>query len=452
MCQDLSFINFGTCDQSLGFGVQSGFCGEIFGCKDQSDLFHQPSLFSSMEQCVTECHCQDLSNLEFQVDSYCPQTSGFALSNGKCQKFSACSDFLKGSILAPALHPTAEACEYVCKAHLRSFETFLGKPVGWGMATHGKRDPPEYDQVFPRKPKVQRLDIKFSNSNYKRMEADLKSLIEEHFELEKADLTRMVNDQLRAMGVKVRTLAPTRLSVVPTFTPPTAYTFPPTPARKRPPQQQQGEKEEQQDTQTSSSSFSSSDSSSFVGPQQSDESLSLLPPAPPPVTIPPSPKAPLTCETSKASCENVDTFSCNYWTKDGECSANPDFMLDSCKLSCCPVQCPQQESNEQVEQVEVPEIERMNEQNELEIQQLILGRWLPQQNGVRSDSSTWFQQQLQKQVTDTLAQQQLQQEQLETYLKQLQADEMQWQQQAAAQAQANQQQYLVQQQQQQQQQ
>lgn len=88
-CNDLSGLDFGECEMVLGIALVDNVCQEISGCSYFSNgVDYSNDFFSSMEAC-SSCPeaCLDLGTVDFGL---CDQFLGFAYLNGSCSPVSGC--------------------------------------------------------------------------------------------------------------------------------------------------------------------------------------------------------------------------------------------------------------------------------------------------------------------------------------------------------------------------
>lgn len=118
-CEDLTDVDFGLCDQFLGYGLINGQCTPISGCGyvAADGLDYSIAIHSSPEECAATCSdpsdCEDLANLDF---GSCEMIVGFGMVDGSCQVIVGCSTVADNGIdYANAIYPSETACAAVCE-------------------------------------------------------------------------------------------------------------------------------------------------------------------------------------------------------------------------------------------------------------------------------------------------------------------------------------------------
>ena len=89
-------MNFGLCDQFLGYGLVNGICSAISGCGTiVGNIDYAPALSSSIESCQNGCmtisdalECSNLANVDFGA---CAMPLGYGVIGNQCQMISGCS-------------------------------------------------------------------------------------------------------------------------------------------------------------------------------------------------------------------------------------------------------------------------------------------------------------------------------------------------------------------------
>jgi hypothetical protein len=129
-CSNLAGINFGLCDQFLGYGIINGICSPISGCGTiVGNIDYSTALVESLESCQIGCEniseapaCSDLSNVDFGA---CAMPLGYGLIDNQCQMISGCST-ISGTIdYASSLYSTADSCQLCISGGVTSLSNFV---------------------------------------------------------------------------------------------------------------------------------------------------------------------------------------------------------------------------------------------------------------------------------------------------------------------------------------
>ena len=129
-CSNLSGINFGICDQFLGYGLVNGICSPISGCGTiVGNIDYAPALSSSIESCQTGClnlsdapACSNLANVDFGV---CAMPLGFGIIGNECQMISGCST-ISGTIdYSNSLYSTSDSCQLCLSGGIELVKNFV---------------------------------------------------------------------------------------------------------------------------------------------------------------------------------------------------------------------------------------------------------------------------------------------------------------------------------------
>lgn len=129
-CTNLTGIDFGICDQFLGYGLVNGICSPISGCGTiVGNIDYAPALSPSMESCQTGClnfldapPCSNLANIDFGV---CAMPLGFGLIGNECQMISGCST-ISGTIdYSNSLYSTADSCQLCLSGGIELINNFV---------------------------------------------------------------------------------------------------------------------------------------------------------------------------------------------------------------------------------------------------------------------------------------------------------------------------------------
>ena len=129
-CSNLAGINFGLCDQFLGYGIINGICIPISGCGTiVGNIDYSPALSSSMESCQNGCmtisdalECSNLANVDFGV---CAMPFGYGIIGSQCQMISGCST-ISGTIdYASSLYSTADSCQLCLSGGIELIKNFV---------------------------------------------------------------------------------------------------------------------------------------------------------------------------------------------------------------------------------------------------------------------------------------------------------------------------------------
>lgn len=115
-CFDLAGIDFGPCDEVLGWGLLNGECREISGCEaiDPNGIDYSKFIHPNRVSCALACDmvCLDLAGLDF---GDCEMLLGWALLNGVCSDISGCSTIASDSVdYGPILFSSPQACRDAC--------------------------------------------------------------------------------------------------------------------------------------------------------------------------------------------------------------------------------------------------------------------------------------------------------------------------------------------------
>ena len=129
-CSNLAGVNFGLCDQFLGYGIINGICSPISGCGTiVGNIDYSTALVESLESCQIGCEniseapaCSDLSNVDFGA---CAMPLGYGLIDNQCQMISGCST-ISGTIdYASSLYSTADSCQLCISGGVTSLSNFV---------------------------------------------------------------------------------------------------------------------------------------------------------------------------------------------------------------------------------------------------------------------------------------------------------------------------------------
>jgi hypothetical protein len=129
-CTNLTGINFGLCDQFLGYGLVNGICSPISGCGTiVGNIDYAPALSSSIESCQTGClnlsdapACSNLANVDFGV---CAMPLGFGIIGNECQMISGCST-ISGTIdYSNSLYSTSDSCQLCLSGGIELIKNFV---------------------------------------------------------------------------------------------------------------------------------------------------------------------------------------------------------------------------------------------------------------------------------------------------------------------------------------
>lgn len=129
-CSNLAGINFGLCDQFLGYGIINGICSPISGCGTiVGNIDYSTALVELLESCQMGCEniseapaCSDLSTIDFGA---CAMPLGYGLIDNQCQMISGCST-ISGTIdYASSLYSTADSCQLCISGGVTSLKDFL---------------------------------------------------------------------------------------------------------------------------------------------------------------------------------------------------------------------------------------------------------------------------------------------------------------------------------------
>jgi hypothetical protein len=129
-CSNLAGINFGLCDQFLGYGIINGICSPISGCGTVvGNIDYSTALVESLESCQIGCEniseapaCSDLSNVDFGA---CAMPLGYGLIDNQCQMISGCST-ISGTIdYASSLYSTADSCQLCLSGGIELIKNFV---------------------------------------------------------------------------------------------------------------------------------------------------------------------------------------------------------------------------------------------------------------------------------------------------------------------------------------
>jgi hypothetical protein len=129
-CSNLAGVNFGLCDQFLGYGIINGICSPISGCGTiVGNIDYSTALVESLESCQMGCEniseapaCSDLSNVDFGA---CAMPLGYGLIDNQCQMISGCST-ISGTIdYASSLYSTADSCQLCISGGVTSLSNFV---------------------------------------------------------------------------------------------------------------------------------------------------------------------------------------------------------------------------------------------------------------------------------------------------------------------------------------
>ena len=129
-CSNLAGINFGLCDQFLGYGIINGICSPISGCGTiVGNIDYSTALVESLESCQIGCEniseapaCTDLSNVDFGA---CAMPLGYGLIDNQCQMISGCSTILGTIDYASSLYSTADSCQLCISGGVTSLKDFI---------------------------------------------------------------------------------------------------------------------------------------------------------------------------------------------------------------------------------------------------------------------------------------------------------------------------------------
>jgi hypothetical protein len=129
-CTNLTGINFGLCDQFLGYGIINGICSPISGCGTiVGNIDYSTALVESLESCQMGCEniseapaCSDLSNVDFGA---CAMPLGYGLIDNQCQMISGCSTILGTIDYASSLYSTADSCQLCLSGGIELVKDFV---------------------------------------------------------------------------------------------------------------------------------------------------------------------------------------------------------------------------------------------------------------------------------------------------------------------------------------
>ena len=129
-CTNLTGVNFGLCDQFLGYGLVNGICSAISGCGTiVGNIDYAPALSSSIESCQNGCmtisdalECSNLANVDFGV---CAMPLGYGIIGSQCQMISGCST-ISGTIdYSNSLYSTADSCQLCLSGGIELIKNFV---------------------------------------------------------------------------------------------------------------------------------------------------------------------------------------------------------------------------------------------------------------------------------------------------------------------------------------
>jgi hypothetical protein len=115
-CTNLANVDFGVCDQFLGYGLVNGICSPISGCGTiVGNVDYAPALSSSIESCQNGCmtiseapECSNLANVNFGA---CAIPLGYGIIGSQCQMISGCSTISGTTDYSSSLYTTADSCQ-----------------------------------------------------------------------------------------------------------------------------------------------------------------------------------------------------------------------------------------------------------------------------------------------------------------------------------------------------
>ena len=84
-CEDLAGFDFGDCEAILGWGVIDGDCQLIVGCSSPVPLFATQAECEAA--CIPQPTCDDLGDIDFGP---CDNVLGYGLIDGDCTEISGC--------------------------------------------------------------------------------------------------------------------------------------------------------------------------------------------------------------------------------------------------------------------------------------------------------------------------------------------------------------------------